>query len=164
MKYKRISAAFHNYADSFASALNWARSDYVMSHLLRTAVGRRISHFEIDLSTGVVSPAADLAPELLSVIRDRAAAFPQHLRREGLEPARLSEQRLSVEFDLDSMRMLPPPGEYEALYRVTVHARDDRGLPRVGGVRGRWGTDLFGRSPSDPLLHRLRRWFGTRAI
>lgn len=164
MKYKRISAAFHNYADSFASSLNWAHSDYVMSHLLRAAMRSGFDRFEIDLSTGMVSPASDLAPDVLSVIRDRAAAFPQHLKREGLDPARLSDQRMSVEFDLKSVTALPPPGEYAAPYCVTVRARDDRGLHRTGEVRGRWGTDRFGRGQGRSIFERVRSWFSTRAV
>jgi hypothetical protein len=41
MKYKVIKSAAHNFARSFASGLNWAESDYVMSHLLRAAIATR---------------------------------------------------------------------------------------------------------------------------
>jgi hypothetical protein len=57
MKYKAIKSAAHNFARSFASSLNWAESDYVMSHLLRAAIATRTRQYHIDLTTGSLTPS-----------------------------------------------------------------------------------------------------------
>jgi hypothetical protein len=162
MKYKRIKAAFHNFADSFASTLNWAHADYVMSHLLRAAIDSRKEAFEVDLSTGGISPTYSLHPEITSVVRARALTFPRHLQAEGLDPTRIRGAIMRIAFRLDALIQLPPPGEYESPFEVTIHAFDDRGQNRTGGVRGRWGTDAFG--PRISPLERLWRWFVRQAV
>src|SRR5689334_6223567 len=108
MKYKRITAAIRNIADSFASALNWAHGDYVMSHLLRAAIESRAEAFQVDLRTGAISPENGLHPEILSVVRARALTFPRHLQSEGVDPARIRGAVMRIAFQLDSLVQLPP--------------------------------------------------------
>lgn len=143
MKYKRIDAALHNFADSFASGLNWAAGNYVMGHLLRAAIAAGVDTFEVDLVTGSVSPRTGLAGDVESAIRARAASFPAHLESEGVDANHLSHPVMHIGIDLGSVRRLPPPGELDARFRVAVTAVDDRGKPHVGEVRGTWGTDIF---------------------
>ena len=61
MKYKAIKSAAHNFARSFASGLNWAESDYVMSHLLRAAIATRTQKYDIDLTTGTLAPSGGVS-------------------------------------------------------------------------------------------------------
>jgi len=161
MKYKAIKSAAHNFARSFASSLNWAESDYVMSHLLRAAIATRTQAYHIDLTTGTLAPSAGVSAGVRAAIGSQATRLPDLLRSQRLDPSRLSRPTMSVQFDIDGASVFEPPGEYEAAFTCTVELMDDHGVAHRGGVSGRWGTnDLSGR-PLNPVL-RAWRWFRRR--
>ena len=56
MKYKAIKSAAHNFGDSFASGLNYAADDYIMSHLARRALTSGRTEMIVDLLTGEAAP------------------------------------------------------------------------------------------------------------
>ena len=62
MKYKAIKSAAHNFGDSFASGLNYAADDYIMSHLARRALTSGRTEMIVDLLTGEAAPTELVAP------------------------------------------------------------------------------------------------------
>ena len=58
MKYKNIKSAARNYGDSFASTLNYASDDYIMSHLARAVIATRQAELTVNVLTGEAQPAA----------------------------------------------------------------------------------------------------------
>jgi hypothetical protein len=161
MKYKAIKSAAHNFARSFASSLNWAESDYVMSHLLRAAIATRTQKYDIDLTTGTLAPSAGVSAGVRAAIGSQATRLPDLLRSERLDPSRLSRPTMSVQFDIDRASVFEPPGEYEAAFTCTVELMDDHGVAHRGGVSGRWATNEFRGKPLIPML-RVWRWFRRR--
>ena len=164
MKYKVIKSAAHNFADSFASGLNWAESDYVMSHLLRAAIATQTREYRIDLGSGTVVPSLGVSDGVRVAIGNRAATLPALLRSQRLDPSRLSQPTMSVQFDLDGASLLEAPGEYEAAFSCTVELVDDRGVAHRGGVSGRWGTNDWRRLTAPSPVLRFWRWFTRRVV
>jgi hypothetical protein len=163
MKYKVIKSAAHNFARSFASGLNWAESDSVMSHLLRAAIATRTEKYHIDLTTGTLAPSAGVSAGVRAAIGSQALRLPDLLRSQRLDPSRLSQPTMSVQFDIDGASMFEPPGEYEAAFTCTVELLDDHGVVHRGCVSGRWSTnDLIG-TPLSPMV-RVWRWFRRRVV
>src|SRR6266478_2603016 len=111
MKYKVIKSAAHNFARSFASSLNWAESDYVMSHLLRAAIATRTQKYDIDLTKGTLTPSAGVSAGVRAAIGSQATRLPDLLRSQRLDPSRLSRPTMSVQFDIDRASVFEPPGE-----------------------------------------------------
>ena len=164
MKYKVIQSAAHNFARSFASSLNSAESDYVMSHLLRAAIVNRTQMYHIDLATGALTPSAGISAGVRAAISDRAMRLPELLQSQRLDPSRLSRPRMSVQFDIDGVSMLEPPGQYEAAYKITVDLLDDRGVAHQGVVSGRWGTHDWHYMKTTSRILSLWRWFSRRHL
>jgi len=163
MKYKAIKSAAHNFAHSFASGLNWAESDYVMSHLLRAAIATRTRQYHINLTTGSLAPSAGVSAGVRAAIGSQAIRLPDLLRSQRLDPSRLSRPTMSVQFDIDGASVFEPPGEYEAAFTCTVELVDDHGVAHRGCVSGRWGTNDFSGMPRSPIL-RVWRWFRRRVV
>jgi hypothetical protein len=164
MKYNVVDSAAHNFARSFASSLNWAESDYVMSHLLRAAIATRTREYHIDLVTGVIVPAAGVSAGLQAAISNRVKTFSELLHSQRLDPSRLSQPTMSVQFDIEGAPALEPPGEYEAAFTCTVELLDDRGVTHRGATSGRWRTDDWSRLKKASLVLRIRRWFLSRVV
>jgi hypothetical protein len=163
MKYKAIKSAAHNFARSFASSLNWAESDYVMSHLLRAAIATHTQKYHIDLATGILAPSAGVPAGVRDAIGSQAMRLPDLLRSQRLDPSRLSRPTMSVQFDIDGASVFEPPGEYEAAFTCTVELLDDHGVVHRGGVSGRWGTNDLSGEPLGPM-RRVWRWFLRRIV
>ncbi len=164
MKYKVIKSAAHNFARSFASTLNWAESDYVMSHLLRAAITTGTQTYHIDLATGALTPSAGVSAGVRGAIGTHAMRFPDLARSQRLDPSRLSVPKMTVRFDLDGVSRLEPPGEYEAAFTCTVELLDDRGTAHRGQVSGRWGTDDWSRVNTLSRIQRVWRWVVRRVV
>ena len=153
MKYKNIASAAHNFARSFASSVNWAEGDYVMSHLLRIAARSGINEFRVALPSGSVSPAGLLSTELVRAVEAKATDFSHQIASQRLDPACLARAVMTLHFDLARLRRLPRPGQMEAPYECSVEITDDRDCIHLGVATGAWGTDEFSETPSnDPAL------------
>jgi hypothetical protein len=99
VKYKAIKSAAHNFGASFASALNYAAGDYIMSHLARRALASGRTEMTVDLLTGEAGPAELIAPPVDESLAVRLRGFPRLLESQRIDPTVVREARMRIVFD-----------------------------------------------------------------
>jgi hypothetical protein len=140
VKYKNIRSAAHNFADSFASSLNYDAEDYIMSHLARRALNAGYREFTVDLLSGRMSPPAMLSSSAGDNIARRVAVFPDQLRRQNVDPERIRQATMRLLFeDARASDDIGFPGYKEMPFDIWVTIVDDREKEHVGHIRRWWG-------------------------
>src|SRR6266850_3100548 len=102
MKYKALKSAAHNFGDSFASTLNYAAGDYIMSHLARRALASGRTEMTVDLLTGEAGPPELVGPPVDESIAARVRGLPSLLASQRIDPAVIREARMRIVFDTAS--------------------------------------------------------------
>ena len=154
MSYKRYKSAAHNFARSFASALNWAADDYAMSYLARAALRTGSTELRADLSSGAASPPELASAPVLESLRSRVDWFPRHLEAEGADPARVRKATLTVRFDIEKHQYLRRfGGALSVPFSAEVRILDDREVEHLGEYRDSWVAE-----PKEPAPRRRHWW------
>ena len=162
MSYKRFRSAAHNFARSYASTLNWAADDYVMSHLARAALRTGTLELQVDLVSSVGSPPELLSPPVVASVQNRVEQFQRHLRAEGTDPTKVRQAILAVRFELTSQQSLAAVTDFSGVisipFSATVRIRDDRGVEHVGEYRHAWALEAREPASGAATPRRLRWW------
>ena len=152
MKYKTLKSAAHNFGTSFASTLNFAAGDYIMSHLARRALASGQTEMSVDILTGAVSPPA-LGPPVGESIADRLRWFPTLLASQRIDPSGVREARMRLVFDTARCTTPGPVNGFavcEVPFDCWVTLLDDRGRTHVGHFRRWWAFSADGAGLSPP--------------
>ena len=153
MKYKTLKSAAHNFGTSFASTLNFAAGDYIMSHLARRALASGQTEMSVDILTGAVSPPALVGPPVGESIADRLRWFPTLLASQRIDPSGVREARMRLVFDTARCTTPGPVNGFavcEVPFDCWVTLLDDRGRTHVGHFRRWWAFSADGAGLSPP--------------
>ncbi len=99
MKYKILKSAAHNFGNSFASTLNYAADDYIMSHLARRALTSGQTEMKVDLLTGEAGPPELIQSPVDASIATRIRWFPTLLVSQRIDPTVVREAHMRITFD-----------------------------------------------------------------
>jgi hypothetical protein len=99
VKYETLKSAAHNFGKSFASTLNFAAGDYIMSHLARRAMASGQTEMSVDILTGAASPPELVGPPVGESVADRQRWFPTLLASQRIDPTVVREARMRLVFD-----------------------------------------------------------------
>jgi hypothetical protein len=141
VKYKAIKSAAHNFGDSFASGLNYAAGDYVMSHLARRALTSGRTEMIVDLLTGEAAPIELVAPPVEQCLTARLRWFPQLLASQRIDPAVVRAARMRIAFDTRRCTAAAPSSDYavrEMPFDCWVEVVDDHDRTHVAHFRRWW--------------------------
>ena len=167
-RYKALKSAAHNFGDSFASSLNYAAHDYIMSHLARRARASGCTELNVDLLTGEAGPPELVAPPVDESIAARLRWFPSLLRSQRIDPSAVRTAHLRVVFDT---ARCTAPTEFNG-YKVSempfdcwVTLLDDRDRTHAAHFRRWWAFSVGGPEFGSPrrLGIRERIWRSIRA-
>lgn len=165
MKYKNLKSAAHNFADSFASSLNYDSDDYVMSHLCRSVIAFGRKELNVDLLSGVATPPELLTPPVIQSLALRTQRFPEQLRSQRIDPERV--QRATMRFVFEDARVgedIGFPNHKEMPFDAFVTLLDDRGVEHTAHFR-RWWSFRSGRTEfSHPSLRQRLEWLIRRLL
>jgi hypothetical protein len=100
VKYKAIKSAAHNFGDSFASGLNYAANDYIMSHLARRALASGRGELTVDILSGEAGPAELVEPPVEQSIAGRVRGFSGLLSSQLIDPGVVRAARMRIVFDI----------------------------------------------------------------
>jgi hypothetical protein len=99
VKYETLKSAAHNFGKSFASTLDFAAGDYIMSHLARRAMASGQTEMSVDILTGAASPPELVGPPVGESVADRQRWFPTLLASQRIDPTVVREARMRLVFD-----------------------------------------------------------------
>jgi hypothetical protein len=153
VKYKTLKSAAHNFGTSFASTLNFAAGDYIMSHLARRALASGQTEMSVDILTGAVSPPELVGPPVGESIADRLRWFPTLLASQRIDPSGVREARMRLVFDTARCTTPGPVNGFavcEVPFDCWVTLLDDRGRTHVGHFRRWWAFSADGAGLSPP--------------
>ncbi len=168
MKYRTIKSVAHNFADSFASTLNYVDEDYVLSYLARRARDTGKDQLVVDLITGVASPVELACAPVADAINRRVEWFPKLLQQEGVERGAVRHALMTVRMDIAHCSEPKPYYNYrtaELPIVVAVRITDNRGIEHAGKVEKLWpfafdGPELAGgRRTFARVWSRLKKLF-----
>ena len=131
MKYKVIKSVAHNFADSFASTLNYVADDYVLSYVARRAITTGQAELKVDLLSGSVVPSALAASPVDQAIAQRVCWFPKLLASQRIDAAVVKEAIMCVRVDTSRCSEPKPYYNYrtaELPVEIQVIITDDRGV------------------------------------
>ena len=147
MKYKNISSALHNFAESFTSDANVVAQDVTMAYLARRAVRGAGTELTLDIRAGTCTPMELGAEPVAASIAKYAAWFPQLLESQNVSPDAITSASLQLQFHVSSVRAsIGFPDSSEMPIDCIVTAIDDRGRNHLVSFR-RWLTFY----DSDPV-------------
>jgi hypothetical protein len=169
VKYKALKSAAHNFGNSFASTLNYAAGDYIMSHLARRALASGLAELKVDLLSGEAGP-----PELIRVpvdtsISDRVRWFPSLLTSQGIDPAVVRQAAMRIVFDVARCTAPETYSGYtvsEMPFDCWVTLLDDHGRTHTGHFRRDWAFSRDGvefEPPRRPSVWQ-RLWIAVRGL
>jgi hypothetical protein len=141
VKYKILKSAAHNFADSFASTLNYVADDYVLSYLARRASATGKTELVIDLISGRTAPFDLAAPPVAEASSRRVNWFTKHLARERIDVTAIKHAAMRVQIEVSRCSEPTPYYSYrtaELPVEVSVSITDDRGVEHVSRVRRWW--------------------------
>jgi hypothetical protein len=141
MKYKAIKSAAHNFGDSFASGLNYAAGDYIMSHLARRVLACGRTEMTVDLMTGEAGPAELVAPPVEQSIAGRVGRLPRWLASQRIDPGAIRAGRMRIAFDPSRCTTAAPTDGYairDIPFDCWVEIVDDRDRTHAAHFRRWW--------------------------
>jgi hypothetical protein len=153
VKYKTLKSAAHNFGSSFASTLNFAAGDYIMSHLARRALASGQTEMSVDILTGGASPSELVGPPVGDSIADRVRWFPTLLASQRIDPTVIREARMRLVFDTARCTAPEPTKGFavcEVPFDCWVTLLDDRGRTHAAHFRRRWPFSMDGAGLSPP--------------
>lgn len=137
--HKALKGVSRSVADSFTSLMNYAANDYVMGHLLKAARMTGLMRLEVDLLSGVASPAGLLVRPVADSVGIYCRDFSSLVGRSGSDIAFVRSAQLSVEFDISISRPYSrAPRLSESPYSCVVNIQDDRGKIYESKLDGWW--------------------------
>lgn len=137
--YKPLKSVAHNLGYSYLSLMNHDGEDYVVEHLFKTARRRGLSHVEIDVLNGSVSPTTMHTKPILESVAREKAYFPKFLASNRCSLDQVRSAVIKIDFCFADTRPSPNvPGLELAAYNCTVEITDDRGKVWVGKVPEWW--------------------------
>jgi hypothetical protein len=157
VRYKIIKSAARNFADSFASTLNYVADDYVLSHLARRAIATGETELVIDLLSGATVPVSLAAPPVAEALQRRVRWFPTHLTRERVEVTAIKRAVMRVRIDTRRCSDATPYNDYrtaELPVEISMLLVDDRGVEHVSRLQKWWQFSTHG--PEFVQRHRTR--------
>jgi hypothetical protein len=153
VKYKTLKSAAHNFGNSFASTLNFAAGDYIMSHLARRAIASGQTEMSVDILTGGASPPELVGPPVGDSIADRLRWFPTLLASQRIDPTVIREARMRLVFDTARCTAPGPTKGFavcEVPFDCWVTLLDDRGRTHAAHFRRWWAFSVDGAGLSPP--------------
>ena len=140
MKYGILKSVAHNWGDSFVGTLNWWKHDYVMSHLVRTAIETGTDKLEANLLTGEAGPDTLLREPFREALAYKTKWFPELAASQGVSMEVIAEAWLRIKFDLSLVHPLSggSNGGIKVPYELTVTIKDDRGTLHKGHITDYW--------------------------
>lgn len=159
MKYKALKSAAHNFGDSFASSLNWAADDYVMSHLARRALASGHTELSVDLLTGEAGPADLIGAPVNECSAARLRWFPSLLTSQRIDPAVVRAARMRIVFDPARCSAPAAVRGYavrEMPFDCWVTLLDDHDRTHSAHFRRWWPFATGDKAPGSP--RRLSAW------
>jgi hypothetical protein len=158
VKYKALRSAAHNFGASFASGLNYAAGDYIMSHLARRALASGQTEMTVDLLTGEAGPPALMAPPVDESIAVRLRWFPSLLVSQRIDPIVVRDARLRI----DTAQCTAPVSVdgyavREMPFDCWVTLLDDHNKTHAAHFRRRWPFSVDGTEPGTPRTLSLWR-------
>lgn len=148
MKYKVIKSAAHNFGHSFVSAMNYRADDYVMSHLVRSALATGAAELRVDLHAGTAEPAELLPAPVRDSVDGYVGWLPALLASHRVASEAIVAGRMAVRLDLG--RASDDVGfrdHVEVPFECVVALTDDRGRVHEGRTRGWWSAHRGGPAP-----------------
>lgn len=140
MKYKNISSALHNFADSFTSDSNVGEGDVSLAYLARRAIRTHQGEFWFDILEGTCGPVELAIPPVDASVKAYTAWLPKLLESQNIHRAVLRSVSLTLTFDLTRVsRSIGFPDSSEMPVDCVVSAIDDRGKGHTVKLR-RWLT------------------------
>jgi hypothetical protein len=162
VKYKTLESAAQNFGNSFASTLNYAANDYIMSHLARRALASGQTAMSVDLLSGEAGPPELIAPPVGDSIAARVRRFPSLLVSQRVDPSVVREARMRIVFDTAGCTAAAPVDGYtvsEIPFDCWVTLLDDHGQTHTAHFRRRWafsdGGAEFGMPRRPSIWRRL---------
>lgn len=152
MKYKALKSGAHNFGDSFASTLNYAAGDYIMSHLARRALASGRTEMTVDLLTGEAGPPELVGPPVDESIADRVRGLPRLLASQRIDPAVVRDARMRIVFDTASCATASVDGYTvsEVPFDCWVTLLDDHNQTHTAHFRRVWPCSRSGMAPGVP--------------
>jgi hypothetical protein len=146
VKYKALKSAAHNFGDSFASTLNYAAGDYIMSHLARRALASGQTEMTVDLLTGGAGPTELVGPPVDESIAARVRWLPSLLASQRIDPAVVREARMRIVFDTSSCATTSVEGYTvtEVPFDCWVTLLDDHNQTHTTHFRRVWPCSMSG--------------------
>jgi hypothetical protein len=153
VKYKTLKSAAHNFGNSFASPLNFAAGDYIMSHLARRAIASGQTEMSVDILTGVAGPPELVGSPVGDSIEDRRSWFPSLLASQRIDPTVVRDARMRIVFDTARRTTSGPVEDFavcDVPFDCWVTLLDDRGRAHGPHFRRWWAFSVDGAGLSPP--------------
>jgi hypothetical protein len=152
VKYRALKSAAHNFGDSFASTLNYAAGDYIMSHLARRALASGRTEMTADLLTGEAGPPELVAPPVNESIAARVHGLPGLLASQRIDPAVVRDARMRIVFDTVSCTTTSVEGYTvsEVPFDCWVTLLDDHNQTHTAHFRRVWPCSMNGMDLGAP--------------
>ena len=155
MKYKALKSVAHNFGDSFASTLNYAVDDYIMSHLARRALASGQTEMKVNLLPGEAGPPELVGPPVDESITVRVRWFPALLASQRLDLRVVRQAQMCIVFDTPHCTAPAAFNDYtvsEIPFDCWVTVLDDHDRTHAAHFRRWWPFSV-----DAPEFHRRRR-------
>jgi hypothetical protein len=137
--YKALKSVAHNLGHSYLSLMNHDGLDYVVEHLFKTARRRGITHVEIDVLNGSISPAEMHSRPILDSVKRERDDFPRFLASNQCSVEQVRSAVIKIDYRFADTRPSPHVPNLElAAYDCEVEIIDDRGKVWMARVPEWW--------------------------
>ena len=119
MKYKNISAAIHNFGDSFLSSMNYVDDDYIIEDLRR--IHGNGHDIKIDWLDMTFEPEAEATARIVKSMGHYREGLAEQLQRSNVDLGKLQE--LNFRWPAGSRKFMETIDDQGKTYKIFVRER-----------------------------------------
>jgi len=142
-KYKVLKSISHNFGHSFISLMNWAYSDYIMGHIIKSARENNESKLTLDILAKSWGPTKLVTPIIAENLKRYCEHFPQLVTSSNSSMELIKEAKMILLIDLSKERIYKENPKYiENYFELTVEIIDDRDKKYISEFKDWWYPEI----------------------